>query len=100
MYFSENEVGSTPYHFEIPKDEHIKWYLYELYRDFISEDQQKVAWKNADGRLYGPSKQLFNKKVTPLLEKYFKGFTIWTKSPFTNEILTIDKDGKFEVHKK
>ncbi|WP_420603056.1 carbohydrate-binding family 9-like protein [Flagellimonas sp.] len=100
VFFSENEVGSTSYQFEIPKDEHIKWYLYELYRDLISENQQKVVWKNADGQVYGPSKQLFNKKVTPFLEKYFKGFTIWTKSPFTNEILTINKDGKFKAYKK
>jgi len=100
VYFSENEVGGKPYPFEIPKDEHVKWYLYELYRDLISDNQQKTTWNKVGNQLQGPSKRLFNKKVTPVLEKYTKGFTLWTESPFTHNILTVSKDGKFEAHKK
>ena len=36
VYFAEEKVGGKKADFEIPKDEHIKWYLYELYRNQIN----------------------------------------------------------------
>ncbi|WP_422349973.1 carbohydrate-binding family 9-like protein [Flagellimonas sp.] len=99
VYFSENEVGSTPEKFEIPKDDHVKWYLYELYRDLIQQ-KDKVQWKSADGELFTDSKEIFGKKVRVVLEKHKTGFTIWTKSPFSKNTLAVDSNGKFRVLSK
>ncbi|MGX1928533.1 carbohydrate-binding family 9-like protein [Flagellimonas sp. 2504JD4-2] len=99
VYFSENEVGSPLFDFEIPKDEHIKWYLYKLYRDLIQEKNMDANWKkDSDGVHIGVPKEIFGKSITPTLEKYTKGFVLWTKSPFTNKLLTVTKEGKFESY--
>lgn len=100
VYFSNEKVGSTTVDFDMPKDDSIKRYLYELYRDLTYDTSQKIQWKQVDGKLQGPSKQLFNKKITPLLEKHRYGFTIWTKSPFTKKILKLNTDGKFSKEDK
>ncbi len=96
VFFSTKTVDDATETFEIPKDEHIKWYLYELYRDLIEEEKSKKTWKSVDGQLHGPSKTFFGKSVTPVLEKHSFGFNLSTKNPFTDSILVIDKDGKFE----
>lgn len=94
VYFSGKEVGSND-HFEIPKDEYIKWYLFKLYRDLIEMDKNEVEWKSADGEIYGESIKLFKKSFIPSLENNQFGFSIWTKSPFTGKKLMIKDDGKF-----
>ncbi len=99
VYFSKNTVGTETVDFEIPKDDHIKWYLYELFRDLINEEQKVVKWENKDGKTYGPSKKILGNLVEPMLEKHLKGFTLWTKSPFTGDTLTISSDGKFQAYK-
>lgn len=96
VFFSTNAVGDAATTFEIPKDEHIKWYLYELYRDLIDGEETKKLWKSVNGQLLGPSKTFFGNAITPQLEKHSYGFSLWAKSPFTNTTLVIDEDGKFE----
>nr|WP_299171944.1 carbohydrate-binding family 9-like protein [uncultured Allomuricauda sp.] len=98
VYFSENIVGTKSVNFEIPKDEHIKWYLYELYRDLISENKQETKWEKAENAFHGPSKQLFGENIVPVLERYTKGFILSAKSPFTQKLLTVTKEGKFETY--
>lgn len=93
VYFSQ-ETTAPLKTFEIPKEEHIKWYLYELYRNTIA-DTDKVAWKTADGQIFGNSKSFFGKTVIPILEKHKTGFLIYVKSPFSQKILGIKDDGKF-----
>ncbi|MGB5434269.1 MAG: carbohydrate-binding family 9-like protein [Maribacter sp.] len=94
VYFSEKEVGAKDV-FTIPEDEHVKWYLYERYRDLIDENKRQVTWKKADGQLVGASKTILGKKIVPVLEKYKNGFVLFTKSPFTGKTLMIKDDGKF-----
>lgn len=94
VYFSDREVGATET-FTIPEDEHIKWYLYELYRDMIDVDKQAVVGKKADGQVFAASKKILGKKITPIVEYQKDGFVLWTKSPFTNKTLMIKDDGKF-----
>ena len=94
VYFSEKEVGSKDT-FTIPEDEHIKWYLYELYRDQIDENKRQAKWKKMKGQLYGESKMILGKKIIPVLEHQKVGFVLWTKSPFTGKTLLIKDDGKF-----
>nr|WP_299382846.1 carbohydrate-binding family 9-like protein [Allomuricauda sp.] len=96
VYFTENEVGGEPYKFVIPEDEHVKWYLYELYRDLIHQ-KGKVKWETAHGEIFTDGKEILGKKVRPVLEKYKTGFVIWAQSPFTKKTLAVDSSGKFRA---
>lgn len=85
VYFSTEEVGSTT-KFEIPKDEHIKWYLYALYREYSKLQDEKIVGE----------KKILGQVVLSKLSKYEYGWTISAKSPFTQKTLSIKEDGKFE----
>lgn len=87
VYFSTDEPGNET-SFEIPKDEHLKWYLYELFRAYS---------KSGEAKMVEQEKIILNRVISPKLSKYAYGWTIWVKSPFTNQKLSIKEDGKFEV---
>jgi hypothetical protein len=89
VYFSTTKVGEKA-SFEIPKDEHIKWFLYGLFR------QYRERTDNESGFLM-ESKQLLGETVIPKLETYPFGWTIWTESPFSGMLLGIKDDGQFTV---
>jgi hypothetical protein len=95
VYFSTDETGGDNT-FTIPQDEHIKWYLYQLYRDFRDENKRKVIWEKDGLTLTTKSKSILGKSVSPRLETNSFGFHIWTLSPFTGNKLVIHPDGKFE----
>lgn len=88
VYFSEKSVGEKDY-FEIPKDEYIKWFLYELYREQLEKETVSKTGLRA--------KTILGKRIQPKLDTYNFGWTIWVESPFTNHLLRIAKDGKFNV---
>lgn len=90
VYFSTEEIGTVK-PFEIPKDEHIKWYLYELFREY---SQSKGI------KMFEQKKEILGEMVYPKLTKYDYGWTIWTISPFTQRKLSIKEDGKYENHEK
>ena len=94
IYFSEKEVGNS-HNFQLPKDEYIKEYLYELYRSGRDSSKTDVQSKSIAGKSLGPSKVIFGKEITPVLEKHAYGQEIYVKSPFTEKILRIKDDGKF-----
>lgn len=88
VYFSEKKSGETD-SFSMPEDEHVKWYLYHLYRQNLKLEQMlstNLAPKNILGKV-----------VIPKLDVHNFDWTIWAKSPFTNQILSIAKDGEFEA---
>jgi len=89
VYFSADEVGAQTT-FEIPKDEYVKWYLYELYRMYTKQSGKEKGVLKA--------KEIQGNSIVPKLEIYKYGWLIWTQSPFTNKILSITEDGKFETH--
>jgi hypothetical protein len=87
VYFSEAEVGNETV-FEIPKDEHIKWYLYALYREYSKlKENNKVEQK----------KEILDQVISPKLFQHEFGWVIWAISPFTNNKISIKQDGKIEV---
>lgn len=92
VYFATDDIGD-PAAFKIPEDEHIKWYLYHLYRDY--GDKKDTVWENNENRLT-TSKTVLGKVVSPTLEINSFGFHIWAISPFTGKKLIIHKDGKFQ----
>lgn len=100
VYFSDSEVGNATVNFEIPKDDHIKWYLYKLFRGLINEENKDTYWKTMNEQAFSAPKKIFGQSITPVLEKYPNGFSIWAKSPFSKNILCIAKDGKFETYRE
>jgi hypothetical protein len=93
VFFSKEKVGGKKTDFEIPKDEHIKWYMYKLYRAQLSIQKEK-KFKGKDIIKY-PTQTMFGKAVRPQFEQEKYGWHIWVKSPFTNKLLIIKEDGKF-----
>lgn len=91
VYFSEKPIGEKE-HFEIPKDEYVKWYLYTLYRKNLEQEPPTS--------IDLLSKTILGQKVSPKLEEHGFGWTIWAESPFTNQILSIGKDGKYSAKNK
>nr|WP_262910789.1 carbohydrate-binding family 9-like protein [Wocania arenilitoris] len=94
VYFSSKEVGSNVT-FEIPKDEKIKWKLYELFhanRTFQTKNNQSAK---SISDLEHSKIIIDEKEINPTIETYKFGWTISVQSPFTNHILSVKEDGKF-----
>ena len=87
VYFSDEVNGKQP-KWNIPKDEHLKWYLYDVFLNFVDHKDESLI----------QSKKVLGKLIEPRLEKHTTGFNIWVKSPFTNKILVIKEDGKFSSY--
>lgn len=83
--------------FTIPEDEHVKWYLYELFRNLRDDKKGDKGWRLKNGQLQRNPKIILEKFVTPILEKNNFGFNLWAISPFTNKKMILHNDGKFEI---
>ncbi|MEL6976422.1 MAG: carbohydrate-binding family 9-like protein [Bacteroidota bacterium] len=94
VYFSDKSPGTKGIDFEIPKDDAIKRYLYDLYRELLP------VWKNnAPIELNeGETRTIHGATIVPHLEKYSRGFMLSAKSPFTQKTLAIQTDGKFHSY--
>lgn len=92
VYFSDKKVADD-FEWEIPKDEYIKWYLYDLYYS-----TRNKIWKNTEGTIELGSKEILEKLIVPKVEKHLTGWNIWATSPFTNKKLIIREDGKFSSY--
>lgn len=94
VYFSSEEVGRNVT-FEIPKDEKIKWKLYELFhanRAFYKQNNRKAT---SISDLKKSKIIIDNNEIIPTLENHKFGWTISVQSPFTNHILSVKEDGLF-----
>jgi len=95
VYFSTDATDANT-DFEIPQDDYIKWYLYELYRDYRDADKRKSVWKQEGDTYTTKPKSILGKVVSPIVETNSFGFHLWATSPFTGNKLMIHTDGKFE----
>jgi len=95
VYFSTDKFAQNTT-FTVPQDEYIKWYLYELFRDYRDENKRNVIWKKDGLKLTTKAKLILGKWISPILERNNFGFHIWALSPFTGNKLVIYPDGKFE----
>ncbi|MFD1614140.1 carbohydrate-binding family 9-like protein [Gelatiniphilus marinus] len=94
VYFSSEEVGSLVA-FEIPKDEKIKWKLYELFRaNKAYHKTHKTSAKRIED-LTTSKIIILNKEIDPTIENHSFGWTISAKSPFSNKLLVVKEDGAF-----
>jgi hypothetical protein len=90
VYFSTLGPGMEN-GFTIPKDEYIKWQLYSWYRMIRArkEPLSEIAFDSVS---------IWGESVKPEMEKSAFGWNIWVRSPFTHKVLSVSKDGKYEVH--
>lgn len=94
VYFSSEEVGSYAT-FEIPKDEKIKWKLYELFRankSFYAVNKRSATSIND---LIKSEIIINGEQIKPTIDNHRFGWTISIQSPFTNDILLVKEDGQF-----
>lgn len=87
VYFASEGVGGKA-EFSIPKDDHIKWYMYKLYRGMLHRT------KGAEKQIARPM-TILDKTIRPKLERHKFGWSIWVESPFTGKTLSIKEDGEF-----
>lgn len=87
VFFSDKPVGAKV-SFTIPEDEHVKWFLFEKYREINGQDDKSTVKLE--------SREVLGKTIAPQFEAHSLGWNITVKSPFTGNILSIREDGKFE----
>jgi len=91
VHFSEKSFGKVD--FEIPKDDYIKWNLYERARKlWNAEKEQTLKPKKAQ---LEEVFEVSGKSIVPRFEEYSSGWSISAKSPFSNKTLWVREDGKF-----
>ncbi|MEZ4809337.1 MAG: carbohydrate-binding family 9-like protein [Allomuricauda sp.] len=86
VFFSDTAPGQTA-GFEIPKDEHIKWEMYQQYRNLLQGQEPLQSMK------------ILDTEIPLVLERHSMGWNLWCTSPFTKTNLIIDQDGRFTQSK-
>ena len=94
VYFSSKGVGTSDT-FTIPKDEKIKWKLFDLYRAQRKFYESKKQWASSLKDIAGADFEIEGVAIHPVLENHSYGWTISVKSPFSSSILLIKEDGHF-----
>ncbi|GAA4310399.1 carbohydrate-binding family 9-like protein [Pontixanthobacter gangjinensis] len=93
VYFSSKEVGEKDV-FEIPRDEKVKWILYELYRtsrNFQKDSPDKI--KSLEKLIVKPV-NIGDFQLTPEFEEHVSGWNISLESPFSKIKYSINEEGK------
>lgn len=94
VYFSTKEVGEKD-SFVIPKDEKIRWFLYDLYRKQKAFQRENKSWATDMKELVEKPVKIDEVTLQPRLENHLTGWNISVKSPFTAALYNITQDGKF-----
>ncbi|QLG44757.1 carbohydrate-binding family 9-like protein [Costertonia aggregata] len=85
--FFSTEAPTGKAAFKIPEDEYIKWYLYDLYRDYSKTVLTKKKILKGE--------TIFGEHISPKLETYKYGWILWVESPFTKKVLSVNNEGLF-----
>lgn len=88
VYFGNGDSSDTK-EFVIPKDEHIKWLLFDLHRGLLDKT---ITPKNI-----GATKLVLKQKITPIYQSHETGYNIWVKSPFTGNQIIINESGQIII---
>ena len=91
VYFSTKTVGESD-SFNVPKDESVKRYLYDLYHFSKSNSQSYLIQQIRKGTT------IFNHKIRPSFNQNPYYWNISVKSPFSGKTLVIMQDGKLEEY--
>ncbi|TWO34700.1 carbohydrate-binding family 9-like protein [Seonamhaeicola sediminis] len=84
VYFSKENKSFT-----IPKDEHIKWLLFELHNAL---KHKTIAIEDVS-----QPKQILTKTITPHYDNHKTGHNIWIDSPFTGDKIIINQNGQIII---
>jgi len=91
VYFSHKTAGAEDT-FEIPKEDHIKWHMYSLFRQLI---QTKSEFNEEIAKIESVSREIQGETIRLSVEKHSTGWNLWTKNPFNGKKMIIREDGKF-----
>ncbi|MCM4154982.1 carbohydrate-binding family 9-like protein [Gramella sp. AN32] len=94
VFFSSETLGNTV-EFEIPEDEKIRWWLFELYRKQKAYYKEHGEWAQQIEKLVEEPLEINNNLMEPELENHRSGWNISIESPFTGNSYIITEDGKF-----
>ncbi|MDT0675879.1 carbohydrate-binding family 9-like protein [Autumnicola musiva] len=94
VYFSD-VPPSEEIVFEIPKDEAIRWKMYELYRAQKSYFKRDGEWATSVAELTGLPIWVEGKRVEFQIEKHSAGYNIIVESPFSGNKYLIKENGDF-----
>ncbi len=92
VYFSSKQSGETTY--EIPKEEQIKWKLFEMYRAQKTNYSKHKKWITSISSLASKPLVIDSKTIKFNLDNHKTGWNISAKSPFSGKELIITEDGK------
>lgn len=92
VYFSSKEGKDT---FTIPKEEQLKWKLFELYRAQKQYFSFNKHWATSLKELAISDFKINGISIVPKLENYSFGWNISIKSPFSKKTFVINEDGRF-----
>ncbi|WP_172915907.1 carbohydrate-binding family 9-like protein [Capnocytophaga canimorsus] len=90
VFFSEKQVG-TEDHFEIPKDEALKRYLYSLYHTKKAKNNANFQKALKQGII------VWNEKIRPKFSQTPTRWEVSIKSPFSHQLLVITEEGKLNT---
>lgn len=97
VFFSAKPAGKEE-RFTIPKDEQVRWLMYDLYKAKKSFRRENKKWATSINELRKEPLFLDGKEITPDIEIHKSGWNISVKSPFTGRTFLIKEDGKFVEH--
>ncbi len=93
--FFSSETPGNKVEFQIPEDEKIRWWLFELYRNQKAYYQKHGKWVEQLKKLMEEPLRINGELIKPELEIHHSGWNISVKSPFTGNSYIITEDGQF-----
>ncbi|UJH90725.1 carbohydrate-binding family 9-like protein [Antarcticibacterium sp. 1MA-6-2] len=94
VYFSDNNPSKN-FTFSLPKDEHIRWKMYELYRAQKKYFEKHQKWARSIEKIELEPISILGAPVHPEIEIHSAGYNIVIESPFTGIKYLINNNGKF-----
>ena len=96
VYFSSTSISLQQFEvFKIPKDEKIKWKMYQLYRAQKAYYHKHQYWATDLKSLHSEPLIVEGELLQPKLEVHTTGWNLSIRSPFTSNDLIIREDGYF-----
>ena len=88
VYFASKNSKETK-NFTIPKDEHIKWLLFDLHKGL---KQKSMTTKDIE-----TLKLVLGHSLKPTYQQHETGYNIWIDSPFTGDKIIIGENGQITI---
>lgn len=99
VYFSSKQPGEKD-EFIIPRDEQLRWLLYDLYRKQKAYYRVHHKWAENLSQIVDGPLLMDGETLDPKLETHRAGWNIILISPFTGKLFLIKEDGKILKYPK